>query len=73
MNRLHLKLDEELIKDLSEQVFILNKKLYNKPYIRFTYVNNDKRIKFFDTDLEAQTFFNEFKSKFEEDKYITFN
>lgn len=67
------KTDEELLEDLSETVFILNKKLYNKPYIRFTYVNNDKRIKFFDTDLEVQTFFNEFKSKFEKDKYITFS
>lgn len=72
------KTDEELLADINPigvNIYSIRhgKKLYRNPKVVFKYVNGDKRTYYFYKNSDAEKFYINFKAKYKENEYITFN
>lgn len=56
---------EEFEKFYGEKYKIIKNKIYKKPYVKINLVSNEKIIKFFDSDIEAENFYRDIIAQIE--------
>lgn len=68
--------DEELLKNINpigvHKYSINNKQVYYNPKVTFKYVNGEIIIKYFNKNSEAEKYYNEIKSKYNNNEYIIY-